>query len=328
MPEDNSLYESFRHVMIQEWTALKATCARLETQHTAIEHACRILATCGNKSSRRVVVSGVGKAGLIARKVAATLSSTGTSASFVHPVEGLHGDVGAVRENDVALLFSYSGETVEVIRLALQLAELGCEMIAVTRSAKSSLAGIASVCLNTGEVEEACSLGLAPSSSTTVMLAIGDALALSVARHNGFREEDFARNHPAGSLGLKFRRVAPAMRTGQRLVSVSPSTLVRDVVERVTQAKTGAAVLTNSDGTLWGIFTDGDLRRALLQGGVVLEREVANYSSHPCHSIASEATLAEAMNLFIQTRTEDLPVVELATGCVVGLLCLKDITIF
>ncbi|MCH8147030.1 MAG: KpsF/GutQ family sugar-phosphate isomerase [Planctomycetes bacterium] len=315
-------------MMEQERSALQASCERLIPQQGSVEHACRILAGCGNGGSRRVVVSGVGKAGLIARKVAATLCSTGTAATYIHPVEGLHGDVGFVRRDDAALLFSYSGETIEVIRLALQLDELGCEMIAVTRSQQSSLAGITAVSVTTGDVEEACYLGLAPSSSTTVMLAIGDALALTVARHNGFREEDFARNHPAGSLGLKFRRVESAMRTEDRMVLVSQSMPVREVVEMVSKAKTGAAVLANEDGTLCGIFTDGDLRRALLQGGSVLERDVLQFSSHPCHSISSDATLAEAMNLFAQTKTEDLPVVDRSSGCVVGLLCLKDVSMF
>lgn len=321
------MFRYFHESLEHERDALASACARMPAQQDAIEHACRSLADCGNGGTGRVVVSGVGKAGLIARKVAATLSSTGTAAAYIHPVEGLHGDVGFVRPGDTAILFSYSGETVELIRLALQLDELGSEIIAVTRSTTSSLAGIASATIATGDVEEACSLGLAPSSSTTVMLAIGDAMALCVARHNGLREEDFARNHPAGSLGLKFRRVESVMRTGERLVTVSPDSVVRDAVRAVSDANTGAAILVNDDGSLSGIFTDGDLRRALLQGDSVLDKAVLPYASHPCHYIDADASLAEAMNLFSQTRTEDMPVVRGADNRVVGLLCLKDIRI-
>lgn len=304
------------------------SCQRLRAQTEAIERTCVLLAGSGNGDRRRVIVSGVGKAGLIARKVSATLSSTGTPATFIHPVDGLHGDIGCVHAGDVVLLFSYSGETSEVIRLARQLCELGCEIVAVTRSQTSSLGRLADACIETGQLEEACYLGLVPTSSTTVMLAIGDALALSVARSNGFQEQDFARNHPAGSLGLKFRRVESAMRTGDRLVCVSPGAVLRHVVERVSQAKTGAAILTNDDGTLCGIFTDGDLRRALLRGSDVLERAVVEYATRPCRFITIDSTLAEAMNLFKQTRIEDLPVVCRNSHRVVGMLCLKDISVF
>jgi arabinose-5-phosphate isomerase len=322
---NSEMLQSFCQVLEMECLALKQVCDRLQSQSTSIEEACAILAGTGRHQFRRVVVSGVGKAGLIARKVAATLSSTGTAATFLHPVEGLHGDLGFVRPEDAVLLFSYSGETIELVRLARHLERMGCESIAVTRSATNSLVEIATVCITTGDVEEACYLGLAPTSSTTVMLAIGDALALSVARYKGFREEDFARNHPAGSLGLTLSRADSVMRTGNRLVCVPLEMIVRQVVELVSDAKTGAAVLINGDNTLCGIFTDGDLRRALLNGGNVLEQPVQRFSSCPCHSLMSDNTLAEAMNLFVQTRTEDLPVVSRDDGQVVGLLCLKDI---
>jgi arabinose-5-phosphate isomerase len=323
----SEIVQDFCRVLNLEQRALELACERLRMQPEAIDAACHILANRGITGAKRVVTSGIGKAGLIAGKVAATLSSTGTAATFIHPVEAMHGDVGFVRPGDAALLFSYSGETPEMVRLARQLAQLQCKSIAITRCRTSSLAKIVDAPLSVGDLEEACHLGLAPTSSTTVMLAIGDALALSVARHNGFQEQDFARNHPAGALGLKFCHVDSAMRTGKRLVCVSPGTLVRQVVELVSAAKTGAAVLINEDKTLYGIFTDGDLRRALLQGGSVLDQPVCPFSSHPCHSVSSGTTLAEALNVFTQTRTEDLPVVDYGDGMVVGLLSLKDITI-
>ena len=159
------------------------------------------------------------------------------------------------------------------------------------------------------------------------MLAIGDALALSVAQNSGFCAEDFARNHPAGSLGLRFRSIRSEMRTAERLVCVSPATQVNDVMRCVSEAKTGAAILTLDDGTLFGIFTDGDLRRALLCGGQVLQDEVQQYATNPCYAIGVDQTLADAVKLFGQTRAEDLPVTDEANR-VVGLICLKDISIF
>jgi arabinose-5-phosphate isomerase len=316
----------FFAVLEQERDALVACFQGLRSQTAQIETVCGLLAAVSGDVSR-AFVSGIGKAGLIARKVAATLSSTGTPAAFIHPVEGLHGDIGSVRPNDVVVLFSYSGETSEVIRFANQLRDIGCDLIAITRSRATTLGSAVNVCIETGDVEEACYLGLAPTSSTTVMLAIGDALALAAARQNGFEEHDFARNHPAGSLGLKFRSVRSVMRSGERFVCVPPTLAVREVVERVTKAKTGAAIVATSDGRLSGIFTDGDLRRSLLKGNSALESPVSNFATSPCRSISADGTLAEAMNLFKQVRIEDLPVIEL-DGKVVGLLCLKDVSVF
>lgn len=319
-------FDCFRRVMERELLSLQDACERISQQQDNVERACRILKSgATDQSAKRVIVSGVGKAGLIARKVAATLCSTGTPAVFLHPVDGLHGDVGFVNPKDSVLLFSYSGETGELIKFATQLCQLGCEIVSLTRSESSSLARLSNICLVTGDLEEACYLGLAPTSSTTVMLAIGDALALAIAQQNGFREEDFARNHPAGSLGLKFRSVSGVMRTGERLVCVSPHAFVRQVLQVVSDAKTGAAILADDDGALTGIFTDGDLRRALLQGANVLDHPVNRFATQPCRFIDAGASLAEALNLFSATRIEDLPVVDRNSGKVVGLLCLKDI---
>lgn len=322
-----SLVECFQDVLGKERAALNTVEKSLALQPETIEHACRILAESAGVggSGTRTVVSGVGKAGLIARKVAATLSSTGTAATFLHPVEALHGDLGFVHSSDSGLLFSYSGETMEVVRLAGEMRRIGCRLIAVTRSRESSLGTICTACIEMGDVDEACYFGLAPTSSTTAMLAIGDALALTVARASGFEEQDFARNHPAGTLGLHFRSVRSEMREGARLVCVRPELRIAEVVRAVSQAKTGAAVVTREDGTLLGIFTDGDLRRALLHGGAVLDREVFEFATQPCHAVPADSSLAEAMRLFGQTRIEDLPVVD-ASNRVVGLLCLKDIS--
>jgi arabinose-5-phosphate isomerase len=160
------------------------------------------------------------------------------------------------------------------------------------------------------------------------MLAVGDAVAVAVAKAKGFRPEDFARNHPAGTLGLRFRSVQEWMRVGPRLVCVGPDSPLKEVVQVVSAAKTGAAVLVRPDQTLLGIFTDGDLRRACLRGGDVLEQPVQRFATVPCHSISAKASVADALKIFQNTRIEDLPVVDPATEVVMGLLCLKDIPAF
>jgi arabinose-5-phosphate isomerase len=323
------MVRTFLEVLRQEREALQAVAARVRGRPEAIGAACELLsAATGPDRAHRVIVSGIGKAGLVGRKVAATMSSIGTAAVFVHPVEALHGDLGFVVDGDCALLFSYSGETVELIRLARELIRIGCPLVAVTRSAASTLGKLAAACLEMGEVPEACYMGLAPSSSTTVMLALGDALALAVAWAKGFTERDFGRNHPAGSLGLRYRRIAELMRTGVRLVRVPADARLREVIERVSAAKTGAAVLVHPDGTLLGLFTDGDLRRAILKGQMVLDEPIAKFASIPCHSLRSDGSVADALKLFHNNRIEDLPVVDRAGGEVVGLLCLKDIAVF
>lgn len=324
---DMSVFEAFVDVLCSEADAVAAVAQRLGDQPDSLFGACRILLGCrnGQENGRRTVVSGVGKAGLIGRKVAATLSSTGTPAVFVHPVEALHGDLGAVCAGDCALLFSYSGETDELIKFAQALKRMNCDMISITRSCESSLGKLSDAVLETGEIREACQLGLAPSTTTTAMLAIGDALALAVAKVSGFTEREFATNHPAGMLGLKFRAVSEFMRQGSRLVCVHPENTVREVVRAVSQAKTGAAILTDNVGSLVGIFTDGDLRRALLRGEEVLNDPVEAVSSVPCSFVRADCSAADAWRIMQDKRIEDFPVVEAATGKVVGLLCLKDI---
>lgn len=321
---------TFLEVLNEEVTALEIVAQRLQNATEVVTEACDLLSlsdTCEHVAGR-VIVSGVGKAGLVARKVSATLSSTGTAAAFMDAVDALHGDLGFVHTSDRALLFSYSGETVEIIRLARELQRIGCPLVVITRSQESTLGQMATVCIEIGEVREACYMGLAPSSSTTAMLAIGDALALAMAKAKGFGEEDFGRNHPAGSLGLRFRCVQELMRTGDKLVCVHSSTPLKQVIRAVSEAKTGAAILTHEDGTLCGIFTDGDLRRALLNGSAILEEAVAQFASIPCHCIPCDASIAEALKLFHKTHTEELPVTDRETGKVTGMLCLKDIAAF
>jgi arabinose-5-phosphate isomerase len=319
----------FREVLANERQALDLVIRRCAAEPATVAQACEVLrGHARGRRERRVIVSGIGKAGLIARKVAATLSSTGTAAAFIHPVEALHGDLGFVQPEDCAVLMSYSGETVELIRLADELRRLNCPIVGITKSRSSTLGKLSTACLETGEVQEACHLGLAPTSSTTVMLALGDALAIAVAKANDFREEDFARNHPAGALGLRFRAVRGVMRTGDRVVCVNPEMKITEVVKRVSAAKVGAAIIVKGDGTLLGIFTDGDLRRALLKGGDVLEQAVAGHATAPCRRVSACERISDAVKIVQNHRIEELPVVDTETGKVIGLLCLKDIAVF
>jgi arabinose-5-phosphate isomerase len=200
--------------------------------------------------------------------------------------------------------------------------------VAITKSADTTLGRYSAVCLELGDVEESCFLGLAPTSSTTAMLAVGDALAQAVARAKGFREEDFARNHPGGALGLRFQSVRELMRSGHRLVCVRRDTRLKDVVRMVSDARTGAAVIIDEAGMLVGIFTDGDLRRACLAGGDTLEQPVEPWATIPCLSIDATSAVSEALKLYHNHRIEDLPVIDSGSRTVLGLLCLKDIPNF
>ena len=320
---------SFLNVLRHEQEALAGVVRRFSDDGGVIAEACETLLHDEERRGRnRIIVSGVGKAGIVAMKVASTLSSTGSAAVFMHPVEALHGDLGFVSEHDCALLFSYSGESVEVIRLARELRRIGCAVVVITSRRTSTLGRLAVVCIETGEVREACYLGLAPSSSTTVMLAIGDALALAMAEAQGFGEADFGLNHPAGSLGQRFRYVQDFMRTGKKVVCIQPATKLKHVIQLVSDAKTGSAILVNAAGALVGIFTDGDLRRALLKGSAVLEGTVERFASIPCHFVLYDTSIADAIKLFQNTQTEDLPVLDPETRRVLGTLCLKDITAF
>lgn len=217
-----------------------------------------ILACQGN-----VLVSGMGKAGLVGQKIMATLASTGTPSHYLHPAEAVHGDLGRVRSDDLVLMLSLSGETDEVLRILPSLREFGVPIVAITARASSSLGRAATVTIELGSVEEACSLGLAPSTSTTAMLAVGDALALAVSRSRGFRREDFARFHPAGSLGYQLSRVENHMRPLEQCRVADHGKTVRDVLVNlsVPGRRTGAIMLVDQKGRLSGVFTDSDLAR-------------------------------------------------------------------
>ena len=266
----------------------------------------------------RVVTTGMGKAGIIGEKLSATLASTGTPSLHLHPAEAFHGDLGRIVKEDVVLAISNSGETEELVRLVPEVKKIGARIIAITANASSPLGRYADVVLELGEIEEACPLGLAPSCSTTAMLALGDALALAVLKRRNFSKEDFARYHPAGDLGRQLLKVEEVMRTGERFPVVREETTVREALGALARSKdrsgsvAGSVSVVNREGKLVGIFTDGDLRRHLeSEGAALLERKIKEVMTPgPRKYIQVGRLAAEALRLMAESQIDDLPVVD------------------
>ncbi|MBN2581446.1 MAG: KpsF/GutQ family sugar-phosphate isomerase [Planctomycetes bacterium] len=309
-----------RSVIEAEAAAVKGLLACLDE---AFDKAVRMVYECrGN-----VVLSGIGKAGIVAQKTSATLCSTGTPSIFLHAAEAIHGDLGRVRRNDVVLIYSYGGETDEVSRLLQQLKKMGTPIIAMTGRPQSTLGRYADVVLNLGDLQEACPLGLAPSVTTTAMLALGDALALTVLKMHNFKEEDFALFHPGGSLGRKLLKVEDVMRKDDRLPVARDNLTVREVLCSLTRIKrrSGAAVLVDAAGKLTGIFVDADLRR-MLEGGdaTVLDRLVAEVMVRNPKRILADRLASEALHIINEYHIDELPVVD-GKDRVVGLVDIQDL---
>jgi arabinose-5-phosphate isomerase len=274
-----------------------------------------------------VIATGMGKAGLIAQKVAATLSSTGTRSHFLHPAEAVHGDLGRIRHDDAVLIFSQSGETEEVVRLLPSLADFGVRMIAVVGRAGSTLGRAADVTIELGPLQEACALGLAPSTSTTAMLAVGDALALVTSRMRDFRREDFARFHPAGNLGRQLSKVDDFMRGLVECRVAQESQSVRQVFVERSRAgrRTGAIMLVDSLGKLAGIFTDSDLARLFeSKRDLALDQPIRDVmTSRPC-TVPQGSMMLDAVAIMAERKISELPVID-ALGRPLGLLDITDV---
>jgi arabinose-5-phosphate isomerase len=278
-----------------------------------------------------VLTSGIGKAGIIARKISASFSSTGTPSHFLDPAQAVHGDVGSLRRGDVVLILSDSGETDEVLRMLSIVKKLNHPVIAMTAQRNSSLARFATATLCYGKVKEACPLGLAPTASTTAMLALGDALVLSVMKLRDFTEEDFAVFHPAGNLGRKLIRVSEAMtfRLGENLPVASDRLTVGQVLHEVSSIKrrSGAVILVDEQGKTSGIFSDGDLRRLITDNdGTALQKPVASVMTHNPKRIAADALASDAMAIMKEFRIDELPVID-AADKPVGLIDVQDLVI-
>ena len=283
--------------------------------------ACELILACRG----RVVVSGIGKSGHVARKIAATLASTGTPAFFVHPAEASHGDLGMVTRDDVFVALSNSGTTEELLTIVPLVKRQGARLVAITGNPGSALARLADVHLNAAVDREACPLNLAPTASTTAALALGDALAVALLDARGFGPDDFARSHPGGALGRRLlTHVEDVMRTGDALPSVASGASLGEAVLEVTRKRMGMTAVLDPSGRLAGIFTDGDLRRLLERGGDVRSLSVDDVMTRSPATISPRALAVEAVRIMEERRISQLPVVD-DDGRMVGALHLHDL---
>lgn len=316
--ESERIRDLGRAVIETEAAAVSALVARIDDQFVA---ACRYMLAC----SGRIVVLGMGKSGHVGGKIAATLASTGSPAFFVHPGEASHGDLGMITPQDVVLALSNSGETVEILTILPVIKRLGVPLIALTGRPASTLAREANVSIDVSVAAEACPLGLAPTSSTTATLAMGDALAIALLESRGFTADDFARSHPAGSLGRRLLlHVADIMHRGERVPKVILGTPLLATLEEMSRKGLGMSAVVDGAGRLAGIFTDGDLRRALDRGLNVHGTLVDEVMTPGCVTVAAEDLAASALHLMESRSINGLLVVD-PDGLLVGALNMHDL---
>lgn len=295
--------------------------ALLERIDVNFEKACDIMLSCKG----RVVVTGMGKSGHIANKIAATLASTGTPAFFVHPGEASHGDLGMITPQDVVLAISNSGQTEEVLTILPLIKRMGAPLISMTGKKDSTLSKASDVSLDVSIETEACPLGLAPTSSTTVTLALGDALAVALLEERGFSAEDFAFSHPGGSLGRKLLlTVEQLMHTGERVPSVSPETTLSEGLFEISRKGFGLTAIVNSENKVEGLFTDGDLRRAFDDKMDLHQTDIGTIMTKNCKTISKEALAAEALRVMEDYKITGLLVTE-SDKTLVGVIHMHDL---
>ena len=276
--------------------------------------ACALLQDCQGK----VVLVGMGKSGHIARKIAATLASTGTPAFFVHPGEAGHGDLGMIDDNDIIILVSYSGEAEEISQLLPSIHSMGAKIISMTGNSKSTLALASNVHLDVSVKQEACPHNLTPTSSTTVALVMGDALAITLLNARGFTPQDFARSHPSGALGRRLLTlVSTIMKSGSDTPIVAPDALLLDTLMVMSEKALGMVLIAESDNTLLGIFTDGDLRRVLETNSSITDLSIGDVMTKQCKSIAPEKPAIAAVEMMDEHNLNSLPVIN-ANNKIVG----------
>ncbi len=285
--------------------------------------AVRLLAECQGK----VVITGVGKSGIICRKIAATFSSTGTPAIFLHPTEGLHGDLGILSRNDVVVAISYSGNTEELVKIVPAVKRFGLPLISMTGNMQSELARVSDIVLNIHVAREACPLGLAPTASTTATMAMGDALAAVLLTAKGFSEEDFARRHPGGTLGKRLLlRISDIMHTGDEIPLVTMETSMKETLLEITGKGFGITGVTDNGGKLVGVITDGDLRRSLEQYDNLLKLPAARIMTGNPKKISADALASQGLQIMEQYAITSVFVVENASETrPLGLLHLHDL---
>ncbi|MDH4451576.1 MAG: KpsF/GutQ family sugar-phosphate isomerase [Verrucomicrobiota bacterium] len=314
--------EKARRVIQLEIDELQRLHARIDDRFA---QAIDLLLACV-RSRGKLIVCGVGKSGSIGRKLAATLNSTGATTVLLDVGDALHGDLGVIDPGDLAILLSYSGETSELLNLLPHLKRFSIPVVGITGAMQSTLAKNADVVLDVHVTQEACPLNLAPTSSTTTMLVLCDALAMALLEARGFQAEDFAKLHPGGSLGRALlTRVSDVMRQGDQLATITPETTVREGLQAMTKARSGAAVVTNADGTLAGVFTHGDFVRAFQKDNAISEKPVREFMTPRPVSIQAGKLAAEVLATLQNSRVDDVVVVDEA-GKPVGMVDTQDLT--
>ena len=310
--------ETARRVLRIEIAAIEGLLARLDA---TFERAVEALLGC----KARVVVTGMGKSGLIGRKIAATFSSTGTPALFLHPAEALHGDLGMLAPGDVVVAISYGGETAEIVALLATIKRLALPLVTLTGNVRATLAAASDVVLDTSVREEACSLNLAPTASTAAAMAMGDALAIALLERRGFSHDDFAALHPGGRLGKKLLRVRDLMHAGEDMPRVAPEAKIPDVIYEISRKGLGMTTVIDERGVLAGIITDGDLRRLMQRrGGATFDLAAGECLTREPATIGPEELASGALHLMEQRKITSVVVVE-AEGRAVGVLHVHDL---
>jgi arabinose-5-phosphate isomerase len=314
-----AVLEHAKEVLRIEAKGIAALCERIDA---AFVQAVDLLRKCKGK----VVVTGMGKSGLIARKIAATLSSTGTPAFFLHSGDGMHGDLGMVMKDDVVLAVSNSGETEEILKLLPHYKFLGLKLVVLTGRPKSTLAHAADVVIDVAVDEEACPLGLAPTASTTAALAMGDALAVALLQEKGFKEKDFAIRHPGGILGRRLLlRVDDLMHRGDQVPLVKMDTPMKEALFEITSKRLGVTAVIDAAGTLAGVITDGDLRRGLENKGNIFQLKAEDLMTRSPKTISSDTLAAEAVQVMETHSITSLFVLENGSRRPIGVIHLHDL---
>jgi arabinose-5-phosphate isomerase len=307
-----------RKVLQTEAAAILALVPRIDA---TFERAVDLLQQCGG----RVIVTGMGKSGIICRKIAATLTSTGTAAHFLHPAEAIHGDLGVIHSNDVVVALSHSGETGEILRLLETIKRLGAKLIAITGEPRSTLAQAADVSLDCSVSEEACPMNLVPTASTTAALAIGDALAMTLLDAKGFRQEDFATLHPGGKLGKRLMHVEHLMHAGESCPIVRAGTGLRDVIYEMSRKGLGMTCVVDSEQCLIGIITDGDLRRHMERASEIGGMTAGELMTSNPVTILPTTLAVEALNILEQRKITSIVVVGGNSPAVAGVVHIHDL---
>jgi arabinose-5-phosphate isomerase len=307
-----------RKVFETEAAAILALVDRLDER---FERAVLLLRECRG----RVILTGMGKSGIICRKIAATLTSIGTPSYFLHPAEAIHGDLGVIQHDDVILALSYSGETDEILRLLETIRRLGAKLVVITGTPGSTLAQAADVALDGSVAEEACPLNLVPTASTTAALAIGDALAMTLLVEKGFRQEDFANLHPGGKLGKRLMHVEALMHGGRQCPIVKPDTPMRDVIYEMSSKQLGMTCVVDEAAALLGIITDGDLRRQMERTADVLTLTAGDVMTRGPVTVSRTTLAVEALNVMEQRKITSIVVVDDGTLQVAGVVHVHDL---